>query len=265
MTIVLDEHNWAEEMIAEHSLGKKPFETMCRVARYYLDNGAQPKEVRHMLDLFLLQCDHTASLTKWTESLDRALSFASKHKAIAIDGISVSKPEMERIENIESKQAQRLAFTLLCLSKYWNAALGREDSWVNNKDSEIMRMANINTSIRCQCRLYHDLREAGLIQFSKRVDNTTVRVCFSEPGEEVMRVTDFRNLGYQYKMYHGEPFFVCSNCGITTRIENVSAHGSRRGPKQKYCKECAAKVASRQRVEHNKRRNGKKARKGEII
>ena len=70
MTIVLNEHEWAEEMITSRSLGKKPYETLCRVARYYLDNGIPKKEVRRMLDTFLIQCDPTASLPRWANSLD---------------------------------------------------------------------------------------------------------------------------------------------------------------------------------------------------
>jgi hypothetical protein len=83
-----------------------------------------------------------------------------------------------------------------------------------------------------------------MINFSRKVDNTNVQVCFAEDGDEVMRVTDFRNLGYQYLKYHGEPFFICQNCGVTDRYNDPV-----RGRKKKYCKECAAKVASRQTAE----------------
>jgi len=243
MTIVLNERDWAEEMIANRSLGKKPIETMRRVARYYIDNGMSKKEVRRMLDSFLVQCDQTASIPKWTDSLDSALAWAMKYEAIEIESVNITKAEMAKIDSLGGKQVRRLAFTLLCLAKYWNAVSGKSDGWINNKDSDIMRMANINTSIKRQSLMYYNLREAGLIQFSKKVDNTNVRVCFIEDGEVVMRITDFRNLGYQYLMYHGEPYFVCANCGITAKIEHPE-----RGRRQKYCKECAAQVDLQARI-----------------
>jgi len=245
MTIVLNEREWTEDMITSRSLGKKPFETLRRVARYYIDNGIPKKQVRRMLDSFMIQCDPSASLTKWSESLDRALSMALKHTAINIESIDITKPEMERIDALGGKQIRRLAFTLLCLAKYWNSVMGRNDGWVVSKDVDIIRMANINTSIKRQSLMYYNLREAGMIEFSKRVDNTSVRVCFIEDGETAMRVTDFRNLGYQYMMYQGEPYFVCQNCGITAKIDSPA-----RGRKPKYCKACAAEVAIRNRVNH---------------
>lgn len=243
MAIVLNEHEWAKEMILARSLGKKPFETISRVARYYLDKQYSKREVRKLLDTFLLQCDPSASLPKWSDLVDYALERAMKYTAIQIDYIDVTAPELDRIDALSGKQAKRLAFTLLCLAKYWDLVNPNGDHWVNSKDAEIMRMANINTSIRRQSILYHQLHEAGLIQFSKKVDNTNVRVCFIQPGESAIHISDFRNLGYQYLRHRGEAFFECQNCGITAKLEHPQ-----KGMKQRYCKECAVEVALRQRV-----------------
>lgn len=252
MTIVLNEHEWAKEMILSRSLGKKPFETLCRVAKYYLDNQYSKREVRKMLDTFLLQCDPVASLPKWSDVIDYALERAMKYTAIKIDYITVTTQEIACIDKLQGKQAKRLAFTLLCLAKYWDLVNPNGDHWVNSKDADIMRMANINTSIRRQSALYYQLREAGLIQFSKKVDNTNVRVCFIQGECDALHISDFRNLGYQYLKYHGEAYFECQNCGITTKIDHPQ-----KGLKQMYCKDCAAEIAMRQRINSVMRQRAK--------
>lgn len=249
MSIVLKENEWAAQMLQSRTLGKKPSETLCRIARYYLDNGYSKKDTRNKLDAFLLQCDHTASLPKWSDALDYAVSRASKYEAVNIDGIDITKPEMETIDSLGSKQIKRLAFTLLCLAKYWQIILPHGDYWVNNKDTEIMSMANINTSIKRQGLMYWTLRELGLIQFSKKIDNTNVRVCFVQDGETAIRISDFRNLGYQYLKYHGEPYFECENCGLTTKLSDPN--NKRR---QKYCRSCASEIAMQQIVNSVMRR-----------
>lgn len=231
-------------MIDNRSLGKKPSETLRRVARYYLDKGYSPRMARLKLDTYLLKCDPDASAWKWSEALDKAVIRAKRFPSVNIDSIDISKAEMEKIDALEGKQIKRLAFTLLCLAKYWGKIRPDNDCWVNSKDSEIMSLANINTSIKRQSLMYQTLRDAGMIQFSKRVDNTNVRVCFAEDGELALRITDFRNLGYQYLMHHGEPYFECENCGITTKIRDPA--NKRR---QKYCAECAAQMRIKQNVE----------------
>lgn len=243
MNIVLNEHEWAAEMIAAHSLGNKPFETFCRVAKFYLDKDYSKREVRGMLDTFLLQCDPTASLPKWSETLDHAVEKALKYEAICIDHIDIKKSEMDLIDSLEGTQIKRLAFTLLCLAKYWDIVNPNGDHWVNNKDSEIMRMANINTSVKRQSQMYHILNKIGVIRFSKKIDNTNVRVCFISDDEDVvMCVSDFRNLGYQYLKYHGEPYFECQNCGLTVKARDGV------GRKQKYCRDCAVEIHIQQSV-----------------
>lgn len=251
MSIVLNEHEWAQEKIESRSLGTKPFETLSRVAKYYIDKNYSKKETRDILDTFLLQCDPTVSLPKWSETLDYAVLRALKCNAVKIDGVEITKPEIKRIDSLEGIQVRRLAFTLLCLAKYWDIVNPQGDHWVNSKDSDIMRMANINTSIKRQSLMYHTLNEAGMIQFSKKVDNTNVRVRFITQGDVALTITDFRNLGYQYLRYHGEPYLECQNCGITVKSKNTI------GRKQKYCKECASDIYIKQTVNSVMRQRNK--------
>lgn len=240
--IVLNEHDWSEAMIQSRTLGRKPYETLCRVARYYIDeNGYSKKEVRKALEDFLLQCDPDASIPKWDGTLDYAVAHALKYNAIEIDSIPVTKPEMDKINSLGSRQTKRLAFTLLCLSKYWDIVNDNPTHWVNTKDSEIMKMANINTSIRRQSLLFHFLHNEGMIQFSKKIDNTNVCVTFQSDGETVLSVTDLRNLGYQYMKYRGEAYSVCENCGITFKMKDI-------GRPRKYCSDCAAKISVQRNV-----------------
>ena len=165
---------------------------------------------------------------------------------------------MKTIRDLNGRQLQRLAFTLLCLSKYWHTISPQTDYWVNNKDNEIMAFANINTSIRRQCLMFGALKENGLIRFSKRIDNTNVRVCFADDDDSnstpVMHVSDFRNLGYQYMMFihkknRYNPYFECENCGITVKYTDP-----KNGRKQKFCKSCASEIAVQQRVNYIMRR-----------
>jgi hypothetical protein len=97
--------------------------------------------------------------------------------------------------------------------------------------------------------MYNYLKEDGLITLSKRVDCTNVRVDFSsEIGDIAISITDFRNLGNQYLMYIGEPFFVCAECGAVTKMNNPGV-----GRNQKYCADCAMAVKAAQSIQSAKR------------
>lgn len=241
--IILNENEWARQQIEKCNLGKKPAETLRLVARFYIDSGYSLTETRRKLDEFLWQCDPLISLPKWSDTLDRVITKAKKRAAVCIDSIPITETEMQKIDALDGKQLRRLAFTLLCLAKYWKAVNPEGDYWVNNKDSEIMNMANISTSLKRQSLLYSQLKECEMIKFSKKIDNTNVKVCFVDDINPILHITDFRNLGFQYLMYHDEPYFECSNCGIITKLANPKNKG-----RQKYCKECATKIRLQQSI-----------------
>ena len=247
MGIVLNEYEWAERMIENRELGAKPVETLTRISKYYFENQYSKKEVRVMLDKFLIQCDPSVALARWSDTLDKITKSAAKYPLVKLDGVVVSYRELQRIEALEGMQIRRLAFTLLCVSKYWDAVSSRNNHWVNSSDVEIMRMANIGTSVKRQSAMFGQLRANGLIRFSKKIDNLNVQVLFSDsniPEPEVaIHIRDFRNIGFQYLKHYGGPYFECENCGVVTKIADPN-----KGRKPKYCAGCAAEVKTRQNV-----------------
>ena len=243
MSLILNEYEWAENMIREHELGNKPVETLSRVARYYHANHYSKHEIRSLLDDFLLKCDPSASLPKWSDTLDKVVKSCNKYSLVILDGVDVSYDELEKIEKLNGKQIRRLAFTLLCSAKYWDAVSDTNNHWSNCSDKEIMQMANINTSIKRQSLMFSELRANGLIKFSKKIDNLNVQVEFICDDESAIHIIDFRNLGYQYEKFYGGPYFICENCGLTVKMNSPY-----KGRRQKYCQNCAAEVRAKQNI-----------------
>lgn len=246
MEIILNEYEWAEKAIADRRLGVRPTETLTRIAKYYFANQYSRRDVRSKLDIFLTQCDPDASLVQWSDTLDRIVKAAAKRDIIKVDGVSLSSSELDRIDQIEGKQLRRLAFAMLCVAKYWDAVSPNNNHWLNAQDKDVFALANIRTSGKRQCIMYGELRDLGLIRFSKKVDNLNVQVVFAddELSEPEMIVTDFRNLGYQYLRRTDDNYFECTNCGVIER-KNTNHKGRR----QKYCASCAAEIRTKQSID----------------
>lgn len=241
MSIVLNEREWVENVLQAPYLGKQPLVTLGRVGRYYGQvEGYAKEEIREKLENFLLLCDPTVILPKWSDTLDKMVKQVQKYPLIQLEGVPVTCGELETIKKLEGVQVQRLAFTLLCIAKYWNLVREGNESWVNTADKEIMVMANINTSIKRQSLMIHKLHSLELVGFRKRVDSLSLQVKFVDgEGESVAMVQDFRNLGNQYMGLIGGGYFPCAHCGITIKRQS-NAH--------KYCKDCAGEKGGRKAV-----------------
>ena len=243
MSIILNECAWAEQMIEESSLGDNAYETLCRIAKYYKAHGAQKAELRKKLEEFLCRCDPYVSTVLWSETIEKAVKVGMKYPPVMIEKITVTRPEIETIMKLNGIQLQRLAFTLLCIAKYMMTVAPRTDGWVNTPENEVMKMANIKTSYKRQNLMYGQLLDEGLLKSSKKISNLNVQVVFMQDGEPAIEVKDFRDLGNQFMMYIGKPYFVCQNCGLTVKVPDGAKAG-----KMKYCHDCAQKIKMQQNV-----------------
>ena len=242
MSIVLNERECAIEALQKCVLDTNPLETLGRVAKYYRAEGYKKAEIHSMLESFMLKCDPTINIVKWQDAIDRQIKDADKFPLIELDGIPITQSELDICSSLSGKQMKRLMFALICLAKFCNAVSAKNNNWVNRSDKELFKMANVVTPIRRQSLMINDLREAGLIRFSRKVDNININVlCIDNIGEPVLVVTDYRNLGYQYMKYYGEPYFECASCGIVIK---------RTGKNHKYCSDCAADI-HRQKARDN--------------
>lgn len=249
--IVLNEKRWAEDALASSGYLGGQMETLIRVAKYYAFLGQGKTALRKSLSRFMDERGDDSSLVAAQAKINNAIRIGLRYPLFVSDGITVTGGELAIVDAIEGDQLRRLAFTLLCLSKYLDQKRPNNNGWVSTPDNEIMRMANMKPTVKKQSELFARLADAGLIRFSKRVDDLSVQVLFQTTGDAVLHITDFRNLGYQYMSVHHDGYYVCKNCGITMKTD-----AKKRGPKFKYCPDCARKISISQKVNYVMRQRG---------
>lgn len=211
----------------------------------------------------MIKSDPSVNIVLWQAAIDRQVKSAEKYPMVEIDSVPITQNELDICDCLSGRQSKlkktskrdagvvrqkssmgRLMFTLICLAKYGNMVNNRNNGWVNRKDSEIFRLANISTSSKRQSSLLSDLRDEGYIRFSKKVDNININVtCLDEDGDPALAITDYRNLGNQYLRYCGKPFFECASCGLVVRRKNNS---------QLYCPDCKV-IMNRKHARENYR------------
>lgn len=241
VNVILSERVFAENAIENRTLGNKPVETLSRIARYYYSEGYKKKEIGNMLENFMLKCDPSVNIVKWQAVIDSVAKTADRYKLIDIPYINITESEMEKIKTLHSKMLERLMFTMLCLAKYANTVFSSNNNWINRKDSDIFALADVKVTSKRQSLMINDLWQAGMIGYSRVVDNININVKIIDDDSPVaLSVRDFRNLGNRYMMYCGEKFIECRNCGKVVR----EGHG-----RQKYCPECAVEINRRKTME----------------
>ena len=206
------------------------------LSRYYYANGKKPKQIIALLDEYAQKADRDYNKDKWSYIFDALAHGDGKKKPLLeIDYIRITESEMEKINALEKRMARKLAFTLLCLAKYRNEVSETNNGWENYKQTDIFAMANLTLRPEARDRLTAELADAGYIEFPNNLGNSGLRVTFiNETTPTVLRVTDFRCLGYTYLQYAGEDNYnVCRVCGKLIPRDKLN--------RRKYCTDCKNK------------------------
>lgn len=234
MMIILNEKKYIESVIEKGEVSSKPSETINLMVKYYKYLGFKKNEVYEKIHEYLLKNYKPYNKVKWEDTINKYIetNFKKGYELIEIDFIPITDKEVDKIKTLKSKRLERLAFTMLVIAKMNNMVSDKNNGWVNKKDKEIFKHANIRTSIKEQCLLLNDLKTKEFIEFSQRVDNTNNKVLFIEEGVAVIKIDDMRNLGYIYDDFVGYgKFKKCEICGEV--IKNTS-----KTKIPKYCDGC---------------------------
>lgn len=235
----MNERDYVDQILSDNIFIGKPVTDLGIAAKYYFAEGYTQKDVRRKLDELLLRCDPNANLVLWSDTLDKQVRRATRRDLVEIDYIPITAPEIKTIDSLPSRTLKKLAFSYLCVAKYYNAANEQNSDWANLPVRDICSMGGIAIPVDKQYELRGELADMGLLQLSVAVDNVNARVLFVDhEGDPVLLVDDMRNLGNQYFQFMGEKYVKCASCGLVI---------GRRSNRQLYCSKCAAKMAREKR------------------
>lgn len=248
MLVVLNEKKQAEYIIEKGEVGNKPTSTLFLLAKYYRQKENLNKEQTfNKLNEFMENNYKNYNSATWEDIIEDISKKANKYPLREIDYIEITKSEIDTIRNICNIKYEKLLFTMLCYAKLYNKISDKNKGWVNTDIKELFRVARVSVRYRNDKFLYlNDLETAGLISFSNKNDNLNLRVTFVDNNSDtVLKIDDFRELGYEYLNYIGDGKFIrCECCKKLIR---------KKSNKQKYCTDCYKRINSDMTNERQKK------------
>ena len=256
MDIILNEVELAKDIIkraegeANPSLvGKKPSYTLSLLARYMKQVEKKKDEVIfEYLDSFMSKHANGYNSVLWGNKIQSCIKRAKKNKLNQIDYIGITQKELDIIAKLKDEKQERLAFTMLCYAKYYNAINEMNNNWINVSLTDLFKSARVYSEKGISNRLMiNDIKDKIDVQFidekTKKVKNkkwmelallvssTNIKLNFidNESDKYTIKITDFRELGYEYLLYKGFNYKRCKTCGILFK---------KTGNKSMYCSTC---------------------------
>ena len=234
MSVILNETKQAKYILEKGEVGNKPSSTLFLLAKYFRQKMNLNKEQTFQkLNEFMGNNYKNYNSATWEDFIEDISVKATKYPLSDTDYVGITQSELDVIRNVGNIKYEKLLFTMLCYAKLYNIRSDLNNGWVNTKIQEIYRVARVAVKYRKDKFLYlNDLEQLGVIAFSNKNDNLNLRVTFVDmDGESMLKISDFRELGYEYLNYIGDGKFVrCDECDRLIRKSENN--------KTKYCKIC---------------------------
>lgn len=252
MSVVLNEAKQAEHILELGEVGNKPTSTLFLLGKYFRKKKRLNKEQTFQkLDEFMKINYKNYNPALWEDAIADISNKSARYSLREIDYISITDREMEKIETLNNLSHRKLLFVMLCYAKLYNKVSESNNGWVNTEIRDIYKNARVSVKHKEDKYLYlNDIEQTGLIAFSRKNDNLNLQVTFiDDNGDEVLRIHDFRELGYEYLNFYNLGVFTrCNRCQRLVRKKSKKANST------KYCRECAAHIKNEQNKMYYKSR-----------
>ena len=237
MELLLNERKYAEEILDQGIVDKKPSATVQLLVRYFWHvSGYRKKLILQQIDEFMLKNYAGYNPDEWYDVVCKYINNAKKYPLLEVDTIYISDSELDAIQSLCDDQAERLMFTCLCLAKQYNAARPENSNWVNVDWVKLFKLANMNGDKKSKLLKIHYLKNSEQISLSLKCSNTNIRVEIISDGKDYP-ITNLVDLGNQYMVLSGKGFF-CNVCGKYEKFPKQKIK-SKSFIKPKICKQCS--------------------------
>ena len=155
-------------------------------------------------------------------TLDMFNKYSRKHtnqrKLLEVNFIPIYKSEMEIIQELDNKINQRLLFTMMCLARYNNYLRCADYNYTNNDRYKIAKLAAIPGSKDEKMDRFGELIDIGLVSYAKKTMNTKINCMTDNFDQEIaIKITRIEDIANQYRLYCGEDYVYCEDCGLLFR------------------------------------------------
>ena len=168
----------------------------------------------------------------YVRAINKCINDVKKYRIKNIDSIKITKSEMNKIQSLNDIKKEKIAFVILALAKYFNAAYENEKDNFYAKTSEIFKFARISIPVRERDYYLRFAYEEGILKPNYSIGNNAYTAAFvSHSDEEIvleLNESDYLEIAYTYLNYKNGGYKRCKTCGRWFKISVGK-------PNEQYC------------------------------
>ena len=202
-------------------------------ALYYTQiEPVDKKIVFDMIVQFMEQHYSDFKYEGFVRAINKCINDVKKYKIKNIDSIKITKSEMDKIKSLNDIKKEKIAFVILALAKYFNAAYDNKKDNFYAKTSEIFKFARVSIPVKERDYYLRFAYEDGILKPNYSIGNNAYTAAFvSHNDDEVvleLNESDYLEIAYTYLNYKNGGYKRCKECGRLFKFSSSK-------PNEQYC------------------------------
>ena len=259
MTVILNEVKKAEHILEldkeknkrESVIGSKPSYTLQLLARYFKQvMHLKDKEITERLEDIMKRNYNDYNKVLWENKIEQCVKKAAKTRLNEIDGVGITKKELDLIASLNNIDQEKLVFSMLCYAKFYNTINPKNNSWINVSLTELFKTARVyskkdynNKLVINDVKDLYDVEKVDIetgeittvkwITLATLIESNNIKLNFVDDSTDYeLIVDDYRELGYTYLKYKtgDSQYKRCKYCGVLFKSKSKKNN-------EEYCKE----------------------------
>ena len=214
------------------------------ITRYFLHTLHQSDEENYKNSVaWMMKHHNNFDESYYSNLISDAIKKAHKKPFYCIDGIKITKHELEIISSLDNLRAEKILFVLLCMAKQQAVSNGFTGGLVRYAITDLCKMARISVPADDREYILYNIVQKGFLGYPKKNNTQCLIVNFISEDETVLSLdeVDCQELAYVYLNWKndGKGYTRCQRCHKLIKQSKTKP--------RKYCEECAQEVKTEQK------------------
>lgn len=228
MNFIINELKYAQDILRNKDISNDTIKKIIILIKYYKHLGMNKSQIYSEIEDFMILSYPNYNNAMWQDLIQDLVTkfYKSKHKLRIIEGINITKEEIDFILSKKNDKMERVLFIMLVYAKLYNS-----NGWINTDIKYIFKYSNCRDVSKNQYLYLNKLYNEGLVEFPKSIKNNSFRITYiNDSGNSAIEIKDFDDpIMYYYKYKNPNDVGICEICGKKIL---------KKGKNTKYCPKC---------------------------
>lgn len=250
--LILNEEKYAQAVYDGNKNEIKSILSKIRYITRYLVNTLGKTDEDAYKDTVVWMNKHHINFDEsyYSNLISDAIKQSHKHPFYNIEGIRITKTELDIISSLDNLRAEKVLFVLLCMAKQQNVSNRFVNGLVKYSITELCKTARISVPADEREYILYNIVQKGFLGYPKKNNTQCLIVNFINDKDDVVLTLDeidCQELAYVYLNWknNGKGYTRCQRCKRLIKQSKTKP--------RKYCEECA-REAERENTKERVRR-----------